>query len=106
MSFWDVVWVICISFLFVAYLVVLLTIFTDLFRDRDTSGGAKAVWVVALIFLPLVASLIYIVAKGRGMSERSAGGGEQLVSQQDAYIRQAAEKGAVGDAVQPRPRAW
>ena len=54
MSFWDVVWFIFISFAFVAYLMVMFQILFDLFRDRDVSGVAKAVWVVALIFLPFL----------------------------------------------------
>ena len=65
MSFWDVVWFIFISFAFVAYLMVMFSILTDLFRDPDTSGWAKAVWVIALIFLPLLTSLVYLIARGR-----------------------------------------
>jgi hypothetical protein len=42
MSFWDVIWFIIVSFAFVAYLMVMLNIVTDLFRDRETSGGLKA----------------------------------------------------------------
>ena len=64
MSFWDVVWFIFISFAFVAYLMVMFSILTDLFRDPDTSGWAKAVWVIALIFLPLLTSLVYLIARG------------------------------------------
>jgi hypothetical protein len=69
MSFWDVVWFIFISFAFVAYLMVMFSIISDLFRDRDASGVAKAVWVVALIFLPFLTSLVYLIVRGRGMAE-------------------------------------
>ncbi|WP_201025165.1 PLDc N-terminal domain-containing protein, partial [Desulfitobacterium hafniense] len=72
MSFWDVVWFIIISFAFVAYLMVLFSILGDLFRDRGTSGWVKAIWVVALIFFPFLAALIYLIAKGGGMAERRA----------------------------------
>jgi hypothetical protein len=92
MSFWDVVWFIFISFAFVAYLMVMFSILTDLFRDPDTSGWAKAVWVIALIFLPLLTSLVYLIARGRGMTERSMKSAEAMKRQQDAYIRQAAGK--------------
>ena len=68
MSFWDVVWIIFISFAFVAYLMVMFSILGDLFRDRDTSGFAKAVWVIALIFLPLLTSLVYLIVRGKGMT--------------------------------------
>lgn len=90
MSFWDVVWFIFISFAFVAYLMVLFSILSDLFRDRETSGWVKAVWIVALIFLPLLTSLIYLIARGSGMAERSSKSAEAMRQQQDAYIRQVA----------------
>ena len=54
MSFWDIVWFIVISFAFIAYLMVMFAIITDLFRDRETSGVAKALWIVFLIFVPFL----------------------------------------------------
>jgi cytochrome c-type biogenesis protein CcmH/NrfG len=99
MSFWDIVWFIFISFAFVAYLMVVFTILTDLFRDRDTSGWAKAVWVVALIVLPLVTSLVYLVARGRSMSERAGRQAEELKQQQDAYIKEVAGKPSPADQI-------
>ena len=99
MSFWDVVWFICISFLFVAYLMVLFTILGDLFRDREMSGWGKAAWVVALIIFPLVTSLIYLVARGRGMSERHAEAAQAVQAQQEAYIKQVAGKASPADQI-------
>ena len=99
MSFWDVVWFIVISFAFVAYLMVMFSILTDLFRDPDTSGWAKAVWVITLIFLPLLTSLVYLIARGRGMTERSMKSAEAMKRQQDAYIRQAAGKASPVDEI-------
>ncbi len=92
MDFWDVVWFIIISFAFVAYLMVMFSILTDLFRDRETGGFAKAVWVLALIFLPFLTALIYLVARGRGMSERSMQEAKSMQKQQEAYIREVAAK--------------
>jgi hypothetical protein len=92
MSFWDVVWFIIISFAFVAYLMVMFSILTDLFRDRETGGFAKAVWVIALIFLPFLTALVYLIARGRGMSERSMAEAKTVQKQQEAYIRDVAAK--------------
>ena len=41
MSFWDIIWFIIVSFAFIAYLMVMFNILTDLFRDRSTSGGSR-----------------------------------------------------------------
>jgi hypothetical protein len=99
MSFWDVVWFIFISFAFFAYLMVMFSILSDLFRDRETSGIAKAVWVVALIFLPFLTSLVYLIVRGRGMAERAARGSELAKQQQDAYIRQVAGQTTPADQI-------
>jgi hypothetical protein len=92
MSFWDIVWFIFISFAFVAYLMVMFSIIADLFRDRKASGFAKAVWIVALIFLPLISSLVYLIAKGSGMAERQAESVAEAKQAQDSYIREVAGK--------------
>jgi hypothetical protein len=92
MSFWDVVWFIVISFAFVAYLMVMFMIIGDLFRDRETSGWAKAAWIVCLIFFPLITSLVYLGVRGRSMSERSMHAQQEMKAQQDAYIREVAGK--------------
>ena len=99
MSFWDVVWFILISFAFMAYLMVMFWILTDLFRDRGTSGWVKAVWIVVLIFLPLLTSLVYLVVRGRGMAERSAHAALEAKQQQDTYIREVAAKASPADQI-------
>ena len=99
MSFWDVVWFIFISFAFVAYLMVLFSILSDLFRDRDTSGWVKAVWVVCLIFFPFITALVYLIARGKGMTERSMRSAEHAKAQQDAYIRDVAAKSTPADQI-------
>ena len=99
MSFWDVVWFIFISFAFAAYLMVMFSILSDLFRDKETSGIAKAVWVVALIFLPFLTSLVYLIVRGRGMAERAARGSELARQQQDAYIREVAGRTTPADQI-------
>jgi hypothetical protein len=99
MSFWDVVWFILISFAFLAYLMVLFTIIGDLFRDPEASGLAKALWMVALIFLPFLTALVYLIARGGGMSERTSRSVEAARKEQDAYIRQVAGKASPADQI-------
>jgi hypothetical protein len=78
---------------------VMFSILSDLFRDKETSGIAKAVWVVALIFLPFFTSLVYLIVRGRGMAERAARGSELARQQQDAYIRQVAGRTTPADQI-------
>ena len=90
MSFWDIVWFIIITYAFVAYLVILFHIIGDIFRDSDLSGVLKALWVVVLCLIPLFGALFYLIARGRGMAERSAQRYAEQRSAQDAYIREVA----------------
>ncbi|HEY4603084.1 MAG TPA: SHOCT domain-containing protein, partial [Blastococcus sp.] len=67
--------------------------------DRETSGIAKAVWIVALIFLPLLTSLVYLIARGGGMADRARRSAEAQKQAQDAYIRDVAGKTTPTDQI-------
>jgi hypothetical protein len=99
MSFWDVVWFILITYALIALLMVMFSIITDLFRDKETSGFVKAVWIFALIFVPIVTSLVYLIARGKGMTERSLRHAESMKREQDAYIREVAGKQTPTDQI-------
>lgn len=58
-------------FLFVVWLWLLITVAADLFRRRDISGWGKAIWVIALVVLPYISILVYLISQGRGMAERN-----------------------------------
>ena len=93
-TFWDFFWFIISFFLLMAYLVVLFQILTDLFRDRDTSGWVKAFWVFFLIILPLITSLVYLIARGQGMAERNIAAVKSAQASQEDYIRSVSGGGA------------
>jgi hypothetical protein len=87
MSFWESFWLILELFLFFAYLIVLFQIVGDLFRDRSLGGFAKAVWVVVLVLFPLLGSVLYLIVRGKGMTERSVAAVAQQKASADDYIR-------------------
>jgi len=99
MSFWEFVWFIVITYAFLAYLMVLFSIVRDLFRDRELSGGLKAVWLVALVFFPLLAALVYVLTRGRGMTERNVQDVEHARQAQESYIREVAGTGSPADQI-------
>jgi hypothetical protein len=86
-SFWDLIWWFLVAFVFISYLFALFAIIGDLFRDHKLNGWFKALWIIFLIFVPFLTVLIYLIARGRGMAERSAAQAQQLRSAQDDYIR-------------------
>ena len=89
-SFLDVIWAICVFFAWVIWFWLLITVFSDLFRRRDIGGGAKVLWTLFVIILPLLGAFIYLISQGHGMSERSARQADEAREQMDSYVRQAA----------------
>jgi SNF family Na+-dependent transporter len=89
-SFLDFLWLIIVSFAFVAYLIVLFQIVTDMFRDKTQKGWHKAVWIIFLIIFPLITAVVYLIARGSGMAERQVEYMKQAKSDSDTYIREVA----------------
>ena len=89
-SFWDIIWWFLWIFAFTAYLFALFAIIADLFRDHRLNGWAKAIWMVFLIFVPFLTALVYLIARGGGMAERSSAEARRARDAADAYIQQVA----------------
>lgn len=90
MSFWESIWSIVVAFLFVAYLILLFQILADLFRDRNLGGFAKAAWIFFLFVAPFITALVYIIARGGGMAERSESRARESAEATEAYVRRVA----------------
>jgi len=91
-NFWDTVLLMVSTFFFIAYLIVLFQVVVDLFRDSEMGGGSKVLWLIGLIFLPVLTALIYILARGRGMADRQRAAVRSAKADTDAYIREVAAK--------------
>lgn len=90
MSFGEFLWILLISYLLIAYLMMLFAIFSDIFRDHEMGGFVKFLWIFFLIIAPFLGALIYLVVRGRSMAQRNAANAAAMKSQQDAYIRSVA----------------
>jgi hypothetical protein len=74
-------------FMFVIWFWLLITIFGDLFRDHELSGGVKAFWVLFVVIVPFIGILIYLISRGGGMAARAAKSQEDAKAQFDQYVR-------------------
>jgi ABC-type multidrug transport system fused ATPase/permease subunit len=86
----DVLWSMLVFFFMVVYLMMLFQIIIDLFRDKQTSGIAKAVWVIALLFFPLVTMIIYLIARGGSMADRAVKEQQAAKAEFDSYVKNVA----------------
>ncbi len=87
-------------FIFVTYLMCLFWIFGDLFRSRDIGGVAKTLWIIFIVILPFLGMLVYLIARGGGMTERAIEQQRHLQEQQAAYIQSVAGSSSGGAADQ------
>ncbi|MGN8552256.1 UNVERIFIED_CONTAM: SHOCT domain-containing protein [Microbacterium sp. SLM126] len=89
-SFWDfLLWIFWFYILF-ACIWIFITIIVDLFRDHTLNGWGKALWVIFLIVVPFLAALIYLIARGKGMTQREMERRGQAQSEANDYIRSVA----------------
>ncbi|MCS5718718.1 SHOCT domain-containing protein [Herbiconiux sp. CPCC 205763] len=102
MNFWDLMVTFFWTFAFIAYLMVLFSIIGDIFRDQKLGGFAKAVWIVFLVFVPFLTALVYLIARGRGMNERSAASARAARADTDAYIRSVSGSSPANDVAQAK----
>lgn len=90
MDFWDFFWLMVYSFFFVSYLMVLFQVVADIFRDKELSGWGKALWMLFLIFVPVLTALVYLIARGRGMAGRQVEAVTEARRDTESYIREVA----------------
>ncbi len=74
-------------FIFFAYLMCLFWIFSDLFRSHDLGGWSKTFWVLFIIVLPILGMLIYLMARGGGMTQRAIESQQEMQKAQVQYAQ-------------------
>ena len=86
----GVFWTILEIFLWVIWIWILIWVFIDIFRSQDLSGGAKALWFLFVLFIPLIGVLVYLIARGGKMQEHAAQQAQRDDQQFRAYVKEAA----------------
>jgi hypothetical protein len=89
-SFGELLLVALEIFFFVIWIWILITILTDLFRDHEQSGWAKAAWVLFLVVIPFLTALIYLIVRGSGMRDRTIKAQADAKKHFDEYVRETA----------------
>ena len=97
--FLNGLWYMIIFFAFVIWIWLLITVFADIFRRRDTGGGMKAIWIIFVILLPYLGVLVYLIAEHNGMADRSAEQMKAAQAQQADYIKSVAGSSSSADQI-------
>ena len=94
--FWFYVLITCIW--------IFITVIVDVFRDHTLNGWAKALWVIFLVLLPFLAAFIYLIARGRSMSERGAARSREATAETTDYIRSVAGTNSAASEIESAKR--
>ncbi len=100
MDLGDFMWSLVVIFFMVIYFMILFSIISDLFRSHDLNGFSKAIWVLALLFLPLVSMLIYLIVRGNSMTERAVSSAKQAQEQQVELAKSMVASGGGGSSTE------
>jgi uncharacterized membrane protein YcjF (UPF0283 family) len=98
-SFWQIVLWMFWFMLLVAWIWLLIAIVTDIFRDHELSGWAKAAWTLFLIVLPWLGALMYLVIRGRSMNQRAMRQAEAQEAQAREFIRSSVPTTSTADEI-------
>ncbi len=96
----NVFWTIFEFFLWIIWIWILIWIFIDIFRSRDLSGWAKALWFLFVLFIPLIGVLVYLIVRGGSMHERAVQDAQRQDKEFRQYVQQAAASGPASTADQ------
>ena len=89
-NFWDIILSIFWFMLLFAWIWMLISIFADIFRDHELSGWGKALWALFIIVIPWLGALVYLIARGRSMNERTVAQSQRQDQAFRHYVQDAA----------------
>ena len=94
----DVFWTMLWFFLWILWFFLLFRVLLDIFRSRDLGSWGKAGWVAFVIILPFLGVLVYLIARGRKMTDRDVADAQAQDKAFRAYVQEAAHGNGAGTA--------
>lgn len=81
----DVMWTMFAFFMWMIWIWLLISIFSDLFRRPDLSGWGKAGWTALVLVLPFIGVFVYLISQGDHMRDRRVAD-EQAAIESRGYV--------------------
>ena len=94
--FWSLIWLT----VFFIWIWLLFIVFGDIFRSKDLSGVAKALWVIFVIIVPYLGVFIYVIARGGKMQEHAMQRAQAQDQAMRQYVQNVAPAGGSADEIQ------
>jgi hypothetical protein len=99
-SLGDFLWSLLVIYFIFFYFMILFRILGDVFSDHELSGVGKTVWIIFLLLVPYIAIFVYLITRGKGMTERAIAQAQAANAHQQDYIRSVAGSGSNDPAAQ------
>ncbi len=99
-SLWDALLWMFFFFIWIAFIFIWVRCVMDLFSDRETGGFAKTLWVICFIFFAPLTTLVYLIARGKGMQDRTIEQVAEAQAAQEKYIKSVAAQSATSPTEQ------
>ena len=91
--FLNILWSMLIFMGFIMWIWIAIMCFMDIFRRRDIGGFAKAIWIIFIIFIPLLGVLFYLIAYHNGIADRNDKGQEAAQAAFDQQVTRGRRQG-------------
>ena len=88
--FLEVLWTMLVFFLWISWFWLVIMVASDVFRRRDISGGKKTLWLLFILFVPLLGVLTYMITQADNMAERRVQEATAARGEMDEYVRSVA----------------
>jgi hypothetical protein len=98
--FLEVMWTMFVFFAFIIWFWILITVFADIFRRKDTSGFSKVLWIIFVIVAPYLGVFVYLIANHDGMTERNIEKAQAQQAQMDQYVKSVAGSGGAAAEIE------
>jgi predicted PurR-regulated permease PerM len=86
-EFLTFLWSLIVIFFMVVYFMMLFGVIVDIFRRHDAGGGKKALWLLFILFFPLVGLIAYLIVNGHGIAQRQAKDVQKSQAEFDDYVK-------------------
>ena len=93
---WSLIW----FTLFFIWIWLLFIVFADIFRSKDLSGVAKALWVIFVIIVPYLGVFVYLIARGHKMQEHAMEAAQAQDQAMRQYVQSVSASGSSADEIQ------
>jgi predicted PurR-regulated permease PerM len=86
-TFLTFLWSLIVIFFMVVYFMMLFGVIVDIFRRHDAGGGKKALWLLFILFFPLIGLIAYLIVNGHGIAERQTKDAKKSQAEFDDYVK-------------------